>query len=138
MCVMKNISVACLVILITLLFSSCEKSEGPGGTSTIAGKIWVENYYQTSEILLGEYWAEEEDVYLIYGNDTIYSDDTKTNYDGTYRFQYLNNGTYTIFAYSDDTAKTSLSPSGRIPIMQTVTIKNQGSTVIVPDITIRK
>ena len=117
-------------------FISCEKAEGPGGTSTLAGKVWVKDYTSDFRVIQREYWAEDEDVFLIYGNDTIYSDKTSTHYDGSYWFQYLNEGTYTVFVYSDDSARVNPSPSGRIPIKMTVTIDNKNSDVIVPLITI--
>lgn len=125
-----------LVSLSVFGFISCEKAEGPGGTSTLAGKVWVKNYDSNFEAVNTEYWAEDEDVFLMYGNDTIYSDKTSTNFDGSYWFQYLNEGTYTVFVYSDDSSRVDRSPSGRIPIKETITISKKGSDVIVPTITI--
>lgn len=125
------------LFLIGSIFFSCEKTEGPGGTSTIAGKIWVQGYKREFNVDVPgqEYWGEEIDVYLIYGNDSIYSERTKTNYDGSYWFQYLHEGTYTVYTYSDTSLSASLS--GRIIKGDTITISSPGSTVIVPTITIR-
>jgi hypothetical protein len=88
---------------------SCEKPEGKGGSSTIKGKIYAREYNSNYTLLTAEYFAEEEDVYIIYGDDDIYSDDFKTHYDGSYEFTYLRKGKYTIFAYSDDSTFTSAS-----------------------------
>lgn len=45
----------------------------------------------------------DEDVYIIYGDeDDIYDDNIKTSYDGTFKFTNLRQGTYKIFAYSED------------------------------------
>jgi len=126
-------------VLITLLifsFISCQKEEGAGGTSTIAGKVWVQNYTTDFKLLISEYWAEEEDVYLIYGNDSIYSDKTSTDYEGNYWFQYLQEGNYTVFVYSKD--RSSSSPSGRIPVKMEVNINKSKSDILVPQITILK
>ncbi len=124
--------------LIAVIFCtfSCKKTEGPGGTSTIIGKIWAKDYTSDFSYLKAEFWAEEEDVYIIYGNDSIYSDRTKTNYDGSYWFQNLNPGSYTIYAYSRDSSRVNYSPSGRIPIKVTVNIDKNGTDVIAPQITI--
>lgn len=45
----------------------------------------------------------DEDVFIIYGNHEYgFDDKVKTSYDGTYRFDYLNDGNYKIFAYNDN------------------------------------
>lgn len=45
----------------------------------------------------------DEDVFIIYGDHEYgYDDKSKSSYDGTYRFDYLNDGNYKIFAYNDN------------------------------------
>ena len=45
----------------------------------------------------------DEDVFIIYGNHEYgFDDKVKTSFDGTYRFDYLNDGNYKIFAYNDN------------------------------------
>ena len=128
---------AAIITITTISFFSCDKEEGPGGTSTIIGNVWVKDYSSDFTLLKAEFWAEEEDVYIIYGNDTIYSDRTRTNYDGSYWFQYLHEGSYTIYAYSRDSSAVP-SPSGRVPIKIQVTIDDSGKDYVVPKITILK
>ena len=89
-----------------IAFTACEKPAGEGGTSTITGKIYAREYNSNYTLLTAEYYAAKEDVYIIYGDDSIYSDDFKTNYDGSYEFKYLRKGKYTLFAYSDDSTFT--------------------------------
>lgn len=126
-----------LLAMVSLSFvSSCNKNEGPGGNATIYGKVWVLDYNQEYTRKLGEYWAQEEDVYLMYGNDTIPSDDTKTGYNGSYWFKYLQEGEYTLFVYSEDT--TLQTPSGKFPIKIPITITENDETVEAPTITIVK
>ncbi len=132
---MKILLTLFLTVLISMLFS-CKKDEGPGGTSNIIGKVWVQDYSNNFTVLTSEYWAEEENVYIIYGNDTIYSDRTKTTYNGSYWFQYLHEGTYTIYAYSNDSSTVNPSPSGRIPVKVKVTIDKSGVDYIAPQLTI--
>ena len=127
-----------IILLIAFNLASCEKAEGPGGTSSISGKIWVEDYTSDFTILKAEYWAEEEDVYIIYGNDTIHSDKNITSFDGSYWFQYLNKGTYTIYAYSRDSSTVNPSASGRIPVKVKVTIDDSGENYLAPQFTILK
>ena len=132
---MKNL----IFLFITTTFFcllSCEKEEGEGGTSTITGKIYVLNYNTDYTQIESEYYAQEEDVYIVYGDDNIYSDRFRTHYDGSYRFQYLRKGDYTIYAYSKDT--TGISPSGYIPVSKTIEISKTQQEVEVEDIVIIK
>jgi len=115
-------SLACIVCLLTI---SCEKEEGVGGTSTITGKVKVREYNGNFTYLIGEYYAGDEDVYIIYGDDAVYGDKFTTNYDGTYRFDYLREGTYTIFAYSKDSAAYPLDKKTAVIREVTITGKNQ-------------
>lgn len=86
---------------VLFLFQSCAKVEGPGGSSSIIGKVHVE-VYDVAGNLINDYDAQDEDVYLIYGGeDSFYDDDVKTSYDGTFEFNYLQKGTYKLFVYQD-------------------------------------
>jgi len=124
------------ILIIGFLFasaSSCLKAPGEGGTSTIVGKVYAYNYNAELTELRASYYAPDEDVFIIYGSDSIFADDTKTNYDGTYRFQYLRPGTYKIFAYSKN-LQTKLPPV--YPVIKTVTILSENQIVYVEDIEI--
>jgi len=121
----------CAFMLFPVLFA-CEKDEGEGGTSSIAGKVFALNYNSDYTIKLGEYYAPDVDVFIIYGNDSIHSDKTETSYNGWYRFDYLNKGTYTVYVLSDDPSRQSAS--GKIVVKQTVKITDNHSTIIVDDL----
>lgn len=123
------------VIVLSAMYS-CTKESGPGGNATIYGQVWVINYNAELTHKLGEYWGQQEDVYIMYGNDTIPSDDTKTGYNGTYWFRFLQAGEYTVYVMSEDTTFTY--PSGKFPIKTTVTINDNGETVQAPTLTIVK
>lgn len=113
------------IIALLLLFTACKKVEGEGGTSSIKGKIHIKNY-NSSGNLIGEYDGAKEDVYIIYGEeDQVFDDKIETSYDGTFEFKYLEEGTYTIFAYQD----CSACDSGEEAVKQTVTISDKKSTV---------
>ncbi len=122
------------VCMIMLLIMSCTKEPGPGGTSSITGKIFVRDFNASLTTLLGEYYAYEHRVYLIYGEDEVYSEDMRTHYDGTYRFENLRKGTYTVFAYSR--VSTQISQSGVIPIKKTVEINSNNQHIVLDDIVI--
>ncbi len=117
-----------------LLFSGCEKPEGEGGTSTIQGKVYAFDY-NGSGILQDEFYAPDEDVFIIYGTEDNYHDDSyKTSFDGSFRFQYLRPGTYTVFVYSDCIS----CPSGTEAVSQTVEITGNNEDIILDDFEIRK
>lgn len=121
-----------LILVLTLsFFASCEKAEGEGGTSEIVGKVFVQDYNADMQFLIKEYYAPEEDVYIIYGEDEIYSDRFKTNYDGSFVFKYLQKGKYKIYAYSK-TLDLEI-PAGVEPIIIEVEITENYQTVVLPD-----
>lgn len=126
-----------LFISLTFLgLLGCEKEEGEGGTSSLIGKVYIVDYNADFSQIESEYYAQEEDVYIVYGDDNIYSDRFRTHYDGSYRFQYLRKGDYTIYAYSKDT--TGISPSGYIPVSKTIKISKTQQEVEVENIVIIK
>jgi hypothetical protein len=121
-----------IVFISFILMTACEKEEGVGGTSTITGKVMVREYNGNFTFMVGEYYAGDQDVYIIYGNDSVYSDKFTTSYDGTYRFEYLREGTYKVFAYSLDSAAFPLDR--KIEVMKEVTITAKDQVVQVEDI----
>ncbi len=121
------------ILLITL---SCQKEEGPGGSSSIVGRVWVRNYNSDFSRLQDSYWAQDEKVFIVYGNDTIYSDDFDTDYAGCYKFDYLNEGNYTIYAMSKDSANPASTLE--LPVKVKVNISGKNKTVEAPLITILK
>jgi hypothetical protein len=130
-------------LTLLLLFVSCEKDEGPGGQATIKGRVMVGDYKGIFPFTFNyvEYPGEEEDVYIIYGNDdNTFDDRTRTSYDGTFQFKYLNKGDYKVFVYSDDTVTvgTPDSLSGKVAILQSVNIGDKKETVIMSDFNIVK
>jgi len=135
---MKKLSLL-LVAILLLGLSSCEKIEGEGGTSTIMGKVYAFNYNYELTQLRWEGYVPQEDVYIIYGNDTIYSDRFRTNFDGSYRFKYLRPGTYTVFTYSKNLANVNTSRTDVLTqVKKIITITTENQVVIVNDFQIIK
>jgi hypothetical protein len=125
-----------LLFAICLITVSCTKEEGLGGKATIEGKVYVLDYNQELTNKLGEFYGADIDVFIIYGDDVIYSDDFKTNYDGSYRFTHLRPGKYSVFAYSEDT--TGISETNIFPVFKDLEITDKSETVTVDDIIIVK
>jgi hypothetical protein len=95
-----------------LLLSACTKEPGEGGKNTITGVIIKEEYTEAGNDFVTSYPALEERVYIIYGDNAVFADETRTNYDGSFRFDYLYKGDYSIFVYSECLA----CPGGVEPI----------------------
>lgn len=70
-------------------------------------------------------------VYLIYGDDAFYSEDTRSDAEGNYQFRNLNRGDYTVFTYSIDTLNPDDEP---VAVMQSVIIKERKEIVQAPGI----
>ncbi len=89
---------ACSILLIT----ACNKEPGEGGASSITGKVVMFDVNGSGDTTSVQYNAMDIDVFIIYGEDTqTYSDNFKTSFDGSYRFDYLTPGKYTVFVYSE-------------------------------------
>lgn len=132
-----------LVSLIILFFlSSCEKSPGEGGTSTIQGSVYkLSTYYNvlTQQTDTVYYQLDsKKDVYIIYSDNEndFYNDNIETNWNGQYRFDYLRKGDYTLFVYTDST--DALNISYDYPIFKHVKIDANNSTVTLPDFVINE
>ena len=104
-----------LRLLVIILFSSCRKEEGIGGNCGIMGTVTVRKYDPTFNILIDTYPATDEDVFIQYGDATGVSDNTSTDYNGIFKFEYLYPGNYTIWVYSKDT-------TGAVPTYQDIAI----------------
>lgn len=114
---------------------SCNK-EGPGGTSTIIGKVYAVNYKNAGGIYVktsDPYPLTDERIFLIYGDDStkIYSEDTRTDWQGKYKFEGLRKGNYIVYAYSDDTTSTI---KRQVPVFARVTIDKNREVVEAKDI----
>jgi hypothetical protein len=129
-----------LFFLFVGLLLSCSKEPGDGGNSTLEGTI---NYELRSvlvnyESVLYQGPATDWDVYIVYGDNIGFDDKTSTDYNGEYKFEFLREGEYTVYAYSQDTINGPIN-NGEIldlPIIQKVEITEKKQTVEVPDITV--
>ena len=102
---MRKIFYVLFPVVWFFIFSSCNKGEGLGGSSSIDGYVYSivhqsDNYSFTADTVS----AVGERVYIIYsGNedDPVASKDVRTNLNGMYHFEYLRKGNYTVYALSE-------------------------------------
>lgn len=114
------------LLLISATLVSCNNKEGEGGTGVVRGYVKLvhhpdDNYQLHADTID----AAKTDVFIVYGDDAFYGDDTETNPEGLYQFEYLNPGEYTVYAYS------TLVSGERVPVSEMVTLE-RGSVAQVP------
>jgi hypothetical protein len=123
-----------LFVTLGIVISSCSKYEGEGGSSTIKGVVREQRFNSLGN-LISEYPIADQDVFIIYGNEsTFYDDDIKTSYDGSFEFRYLKKGNYTVFVYED----CSTCPSGVKEVKIPVEITNNNQIVDLDTINIKR
>jgi hypothetical protein len=121
----RSLQISLAVAGLIFISSSCAKVEGPGGSSSIVGKIRVQ-VLDLGGNLINEYDAQDESVFLLYGaDDTFYDDDVKTSYDGSFAFNYLQKGSYKLFVYQD----CSTCASGKEPVFVDIEITDSKTAV---------
>lgn len=123
-----------------LLFNSCKKEAGGGGTSYIRGKVYAKYYNKNFTVLADSAYAPDIDIYIIYGDDFSYGERKKTSYNGTYEFKFLQKGSYKIFAYSRDSTGAYRNLVNQyandLAVIKEVEITTNKQTLEVPDINI--
>ncbi|OYT14704.1 MAG: hypothetical protein B7C24_16925 [Bacteroidetes bacterium 4572_77] len=107
-----------------LFFVGCNKHEGEGGTATIKGSVEMHLCSDNFETIYASFPGEEVDVFIVYGDEEVYSDKTSTHYNGNFQFNHLRKGEYQIFVYSDD--ESGGSQSGKVPVIRNVEITKNG------------
>ena len=130
-----NFIKTCLLISgLVILMSSCKKSSGEGGSATIQGKVWVEEWDASfiRHDSLQDRVGMGEDVFIIYGDDVSYGDKKECSYDGRFEFKYLRTGSYTLYVYSKDPG-----PSGKKAVVKTVQVDSENQKVDAGTFTIK-
>ncbi|MCR4847560.1 MAG: carboxypeptidase-like regulatory domain-containing protein [Bacteroidales bacterium] len=125
---MKYGKIILAVMLLCFALSSCNNKEGEGGTGTVQGYVKLvhhpdDNYQLEADTLD----AAKTDVFIVYGDEEFYGNDTETNPEGFYQFNYLTPGDYTVFAYS------TLPTGEKVAVSEKVTLE-RGKVAQVPTI----
>ena len=108
------------------------------GSATIKGRVLLINYKSSSEypnmIVKDTSLAQEENIYLVYGDHETYDDRIDTHYDGTFQFENLIKGQFQIYLYSEDIAGGTQD----IVISRDVEITQDSETIDLGDIYIEQ
>lgn len=117
-----------LAFAFPMLFVTCNKGPGEGGTSTIQGYVKLVHHPDDDYTLTPDTMAAAKtDVFIVYGEEAYFGNDVETNAEGMYQFEYLRPGDYTVFAYST-------LPSGeKVAVSENVTLE-RGLVAQVPTI----
>ena len=124
----EKINYLLTLVAVAMLFVSCNKGPGVGGTGTLQGYVKLvhhpdDDFMLTPDTLI----AAKTDVFIVYGDEGYFGDDVETGPDGMYQFEYLLPGRYTVYSYST-------LPSGeKIAVSETVELQ-RGATAQVPTI----
>lgn len=116
------------LLCVVLMFVSCKRNEGEGGTGVVQGYVMLINHPDDNYTLPADtIVAAKTDVFIVYGNSDFYGDDVETDDKGFYKFKYLTPGNYTVFAYS------TLASGDKVPVTASISIC-KGETGNVPTI----
>jgi hypothetical protein len=115
------------IVAMALLFPSCNKGPGEGGTGTLQGYVKLVHHPDDYSLTPDTMVAAKTDVFIVYGDEEYFGDDVETGPDGFYQFNYLLPGQYTLFAYS------TLPTGEKEAVSQKVTLE-RGATTQVPAI----
>lgn len=118
---------------VMLALSGCKKDPGPGGLASISGRLYAYDYNSFGALVDSGYVAGER-VFISYGDNEAVGNDTRTYIDGSFTFEWLQKGKYTIWAISDcDTC-----PLKQTTVKQTVEITKRREKLTIPDLIIRQ
>jgi hypothetical protein len=110
-----------VLIVLIIALSSCNKEEGTGGEGSIKGVVYIKEYLSDGNVFIRQIPAPDEDVFIIYGSGSSVGDKVVSSNNGNFEFSNLRDGSYKIYAYSDDSL---LNKNNKHAIMIDVSIDN--------------
>lgn len=122
------------ILLVSLTFFSCKKKEGEGGFASIEGKLFVKNYDAFFQIKTSENYLPGENIYIIYGGNSDVGNSVKTSFDGYFKFNFLQKGTYKIFAVGKDSSVANRG--NKISVIKEITISSKKQKIDIGDLVI--
>lgn len=120
-----------LICLIAISFNSCKKEPGVGGRATITGKVIIDEYDNTFTVYRTSYPGQDQNVFITYGDDNTVGDQTKSSFDGSFKFEFLQKGKYKIFVISKDSSQKVASVT--IEVLQAVEITESKEVIALSD-----
>lgn len=118
------------------LLSACAPEEGKGGLASIEGKVMIQNLNSINEKSGDLYPAIDEDVFISYGNSNFADDKDATSFNGSFKFENLTKGDYTLFVYSDDTL--SAAKNAKLTFKQAISLDSKKDEAKAEDFIIYK
>lgn len=128
---MKEIKIIAAILIVSVILFSCTKGPGEGGRASIKGSVFARNYSNTY-IKTDSGFIGGQNVYIKYGDEPGISDNTDTDPNGEFYFNYLREGKYTIIVYSKQLTNNVLDSA----IIQTVEITSKKQALIIPQMDI--
>lgn len=101
------------------------------GAVTVIGKVVVHDSIRVLNSF-NIYNAYDYDVFIVYGNETVYRDDFTTDINGGFRFDGLKKGTYKVYTYPKCKDCTQIPTATIVEKKFTVEVNN--GTVTIPDL----
>ena len=128
---MKQLKIVITIFIVSAILFSCTKGPGEGGRASIKGSIFARNY-NNSYLLTDSGFIGGQNVYIKYGDEPGISDNTDTDPNGEFYFNYLREGKYTIIVYSKQLTNNVLDSA----IIKTVEITSKKQALIIPQMDI--
>jgi hypothetical protein len=98
----ENVVLYILILFFTGFFAACNQDEGLGGSSSIEGYVYnVVHQDDNYSFRTDTFPAAGKKVYISFGDDTSVGEDTDAGQNGYYRFDYLREGNYKVYALSE-------------------------------------
>jgi len=120
-----------ILLFIIIGFAACKKGSGEGGRASIRGKVFARNY-SNSFVKNDSGFIGGIKVYIKYGDQPGIGDNTDTDQDGEFYFNYLREGKYTLIVYSKQLVNNVLDSA----VVKEVEITSRKEELIVPQIDI--
>jgi hypothetical protein len=122
-------------VAIAALFgmAACTKGPGVGGRASINGKVWGVNLGSSLSVPRDSGYIPNEDVFISYGDLTTISDNVKTGFDGSYKFDYVRPGKYRVWTLSKRLYGISKLDS---VVLQEVLVEGNKYQMVLPDLRI--
>jgi hypothetical protein len=126
-----------LLLFFFTLFFSCKKQEGEGGMATIKGNVWVRDWDKNFNLLMYEHPGLDEDVFIVYGDQSGYGDKVSTDLNGNFEFRFLRKGVYTIYSLSDTLQSSNVSYN-QFPVAVKVVITDKKQVIDIGALTVNR
>ena len=115
-----------------VLIISCTKEAGYGGLSSIQGKVYTKDITPNSQIVQDSGYTANIKVFISADESSQVLDEVRTDLDGSFKFDKLRKGNYTIWTFTQCDACTN----NETPVIQQVEIKGRKESIVLSDFNI--